>query len=453
MIYQLMDKLYPNYMNYMIYIDLTNRKFYISVMIYVLTPMVSKKELEDMFDNYNTYSNKKLFEPSWYPDNLEFIKHRDEQIRRIFTKMAGFIKGSQPNNIYCVGKNSTGKTLVIKTLKNIVKKDFNKPNLDIHYMSCKLYNSWQGIFQSLAERHGCKISKGYSIGITAEKFYQQLDPDKEIIIILDEFDKLPKKSRSNLITLFSRTNELGIDDYPKQYLVIAGNDVSTIDELDWGRRDNTHTSAFSPELVEFSTYTTEQIKDIIETRFLKGMNEDNYTEPLLNYISAKIKNKLNGDMRMGLKSINQAIEILSSTNNKKLDKELFDRGMDKVVYQKIKSKLNIIDNEYTITLLYCISRWNNTGYTSSKKLVNNFKNLLENGQRTLNEVKEPTIYKHIKTLEKYEILQKRNSGVGNCKEVKIKKPFNSKIVRKACEQKLNELDLDIEQIYPKKKED
>lgn len=389
------------------------------------------KTIQDLVEKYkgykNVYKNKEVFNPNWSPEKLEMIRHRDEQIKKFIKTILDFIHYGVKVNRFLLGPNSTGKSLTINYWKNNLSEVLeNGEGVEYIIIPCGSVNSWLDMASTLTIKLNIEVKRKNSPTEYFKNIFEKMDDEKKYIFVFDEIDKLSKNTRSKVVTVFSRPSEI-TENYPNFLIIIAGNDISTIEELDWDRRDRTHTSSFNPNIIDFPTYTFDEIKDIIKVRFEEGLNEGLYSEEIIVKCSSKIKKNLNSDIRLGLKAIELAISKFQDSPLNKLEEHHIDKGIYKATETSIRSKLNVINNKHAILL--CKILTDKEGYAKGEDLIKKYKE--EVGGYDLSERAKASIYNYLNKLSDYSIIKAYKSGNRNENEYRFKNPYNSEIVRKA----------------------
>ena len=102
---------------------------------------MAQKEIDGIFDSFNTNSifrDKAMLQSNYKPEQ---IPHREEQIKQIASILAPVLRGEKPSNLFLYGKTGTGKTLSIDYITDELKRRPIKNNLlklRVEYLNCKL---------------------------------------------------------------------------------------------------------------------------------------------------------------------------------------------------------------------------------------------------------------------------------------------------------------------------
>lgn len=251
------------------------------------------------------HSRRAYFEQdlSFLPMNLGTIPARDKQLRQLGTVFSEIYEGNRAN-AKCYGHSGTGKTLTVKwmtqqTLK-ILEDENQRDRLFAVHINCAMDNtSITGIASSLVNAFPAelqqkiieKLKLSYpisSVGLSHTTYltiFREcfLDYNKQMLIILDEFDKIEGFFANNSEELSETASKLiyflmelsrgqtNIDYYdsnekstlsPPINLILISNSNQRVHKIlaehSKGRFDGIE--------VHFSTYTEQELVDVLKTR-------------------------------------------------------------------------------------------------------------------------------------------------------------------------------------------
>ncbi len=224
------------------------------------------------------FKNREYLRPSYTPEELP---HRDEQIHQLARILAAPLRGETPSNIFIYGKPGTGKTASVKYVVKELERVSNRAPLKVGavYLNCEIVNTKYRILAHLSDIFLEKLrnSRGEEFLKSAElprrvpmtgwptdevyrSLFKALDEDRQLaVIVLDEIDKLVKKSGDEILYNLTRMNS----DLKNAKVAIVGisNDTSFMEYLDPRVR-----SSLSEEELIFPAYNALQLKDILEKR-------------------------------------------------------------------------------------------------------------------------------------------------------------------------------------------
>ena len=228
------------------------------------------------------FRNREVLRHSYSPRELP---HRDEQINSIAEILAPALQGSTPSNILIYGKTGTGKTATVRYVGGELENEssgftpcrlihLNCETIDTQYrVLAQIANIVSEIDNKASDRTKNTIPP---TGWHTDQVYSELKNILEHagglqIIVLDEIDKLVKKSGDDTLYSLTRINS----DLTKSRVCIIGisNDLTFKDFLDPRVR-----SSLSEEELVFPPYNADQLRDILNQRagvaFLEGAVSD-----------------------------------------------------------------------------------------------------------------------------------------------------------------------------------
>ena len=228
------------------------------------------------------FRNREVLRHSYNPKELP---HRDEQIDSIAEILAPALQGATPSNILIYGKTGTGKTATVKYVGGELENEssgftpcrlvhLNCETIDTQYrVLAQIANYISGVETKPSDRLKNTIPP---TGWHTDQVYSELKNILEQagglqIIVLDEIDKLVKKSGDDTLYSLTRINS----DLVKSRLCIIGisNDLTFKDFL-----DPRVLSSLSEEELVFPPYNADQLRDILyqraKTAFLEGAVPD-----------------------------------------------------------------------------------------------------------------------------------------------------------------------------------
>ena len=228
------------------------------------------------------FRNREVLRHSYNPRELP---HRDEQIDSIAEILAPALQGATPSNILIYGKTGTGKTATVKYVGGELENEssgftpcrlvhLNCETIDTQYrVLAQIANYISGVETKPSDRLKNTIPP---TGWHTDQVYSELKNILEQagglqIIVLDEIDKLVKKSGDDTLYSLTRINS----DLVKSRVCIIGisNDLTFKDFL-----DPRVLSSLSEEELVFPPYNADQLRDILcqraKTAFLEGAVPD-----------------------------------------------------------------------------------------------------------------------------------------------------------------------------------
>jgi cell division control protein 6 len=268
------------------------------------------------------FQNREVLRHSYRP---QILPHRRPQIDQMASILAPALKNETPSNILIYGKTGTGKTAVVR----FVGMELENASLhmgtscSVVHLNCEVidtqYRVLAQISKSLAGDEESPSDKTRPVipmtGWPTDQVYQELKNQLEatggvLVIVLDEIDKLVKKSGDETLYNLTRINT----DLKKSKVSMIGisNDLSFKDFL-----DPRVLSSLSEEELVFPPYNAPQLCDILQQRAEIAFNEgvlDDGVIPLCAGIAAQE----HGDARRALDLLRVSGEIADRDESEKV---------------------------------------------------------------------------------------------------------------------------------------
>ncbi|WP_456365208.1 ORC1-type DNA replication protein [Thermococcus sp.] len=266
--------------------------------------------INSIFERYlhakKIFKNKEVLRHSYTPKELP---HRREQIEELAHILVPVLRGETPSNVFVYGKTGTGKTVTIKFVTEELKRISNKYNVPVEviYINCEIVDTQYRVLANIVNHF--KRESGVEVplvGWPTDEVYAKLKDvidakERFVIIVLDEIDKLIKKSGDDILYSLTRINT----DLKRAKVSIIGisNDLKFKEYL-----DARVLSSLSEEEVVFPPYDAMQLRDILLQRAENAFNEgvlDDAVVPLCAALAARE----HGDARRALDLLRVAGEI------------------------------------------------------------------------------------------------------------------------------------------------
>ena len=328
---------------------------------------MKQRSLEELFDQCINrrmiIKNKDTLRHSYTPDVLP---HRDKEIEKLAFPLISTLKGETPSNILVYGKTGTGKTAVVKYVgKALVKKvggkfysrpsikrikpDFEVENHDntplyFIYINCEVVDTQYRMLAKLCEYLGESVPlTGWPTDKVYDIFFNALDSSKKlVVVILDEIDKLLKKSSEDILYNLSRINT----DLKNAKLSIIGisNDLNFIEFLDPRIK-----SSLGEEEIIFPPYDAVQLVDILNQRAEEAFYHD-VVGPGVIQLCAAFAAQEHGDARRALDLLRISAEIAERENSKKIEERHVKEAQIKTENDRIVEVLRTLPTQSKIVL-------------------------------------------------------------------------------------------------------
>jgi cell division control protein 6 len=338
------------------------------------------------------FKNREVLRHSYRPQTLP---HRHPQIDLVASILAPSLKNETPSNILIYGKTGTGKTAVVRYVGTELETASTHMGTScrVVHLNCEVidtqYRVLAQISKSLSGDDEISSDKVRSIipmtGWPTDQVYQELKNQLEatggvMIIVLDEIDKLVKKSGDETLYNLTRINA----DLKKSKVSMIGisNDLSFKDFL-----DPRVLSSLSEEELVFPPYNAPQLCDILlqrsEIAFIEGALDEGVI-PLCAALAAQE----HGDARRALDLLRVSGEIA--------DREEVEHVAEKHV-KVAQAKIE------TDSMVECIA----TLPTQSKVVLYSMLLLDQMGQKPFTSGEVSRIYKEIAPVMDLDVLTHR----------------------------------------------
>jgi len=235
-------------------------------------------EIEDpstgLFKKYLTnnriFKDREVLRHSYRP---QILPHRKPQIEEVASILAPSLRNETPSNILIYGKTGTGKTACVRYVGTELEKASNKgPVCRLIHLNCEVIDTQYRVLAQIAKSLDISEEQGSDktrthipmTGWPTDQVYAELKNQLEasggvLVIVLDEIDKLVKKSGDDTLYNLTRINS----DLKNSKVSIIGisNDLSFKDFL-----DPRVLSSLSEEEIVFPPYNAPQLVDILAQR-------------------------------------------------------------------------------------------------------------------------------------------------------------------------------------------
>jgi len=273
--------------------------------------------------------NREILRPSYIPEELP---HRSEQMNQLASILVTALRGERPSNVMIFGKTGTGKTASLKFLGKEIHRVDKENRVSFLYINCENVDTHYGLLQSIGNYFIEEFNERIPFtGLSTERVYGIMkdkidETNRVVVIVLDEIDKLVKKSSSGDDVLYHLS---GINDDLKKAtvsLVGVSNDLKFTDLLDPRVK-----SRLGEEKMVFPPYNAEQLRDILNQRskmaFYPNVLDDSVTS-----LCSALAAQEHGDARRALDLLRVAGEIAERNGD--------DKVTDAHVY-KAKNKIDL----------------------------------------------------------------------------------------------------------------
>lgn len=364
--------------------------------------------LGNAFDSKETiFRDRYIFHENYEPDT---ILHRDDELDEISNFFYSFWKGSRGFlNVH--GSVGSGKTLITKKLAKefIQRAEAQKERrVKVIFLNCSSYGTRSQVLRKIAKDISGDDNVGWGVGMYTDKMKESLENYKNVLIILDEVDKLVEKPGEREV-FYNLSNE------PKFSLISISNVTEWMkkyidDARVFSRQSETYSVLFLP-------YSKEQIFDILKYRAERGLRKGTYSDDILNLVAEKAA-KDRGDMREALAIVNSAAKWAAKSGKSEIEKRDVELGHERLQRDETIEHIKGQTAPKKILLLLILKYWDEKHeYPTVKDLKVRYNNLVRNRDRDdLEELKLDSVRAYLMELCTYEYVEKiGGSGRGRGK--------------------------------------
>jgi len=296
----------------------------------------SSLDLEEMINKYvsktRIFRNREVLRHSYTPP---YLPHREVQIEELVRVLAPALRGETPSNVLVYGKTGTGKTVTVKFVTDELKRIADKKGLPMNviYINCELvdteYRVLARLVNSFYYETGFRVPMvGWPTDEVYSKLVEILDSKRRfVIIVLDEVDRLVKKSGDTILYSLSRINyEL---QHARVGVVGISNDLRFKDYL-----DARVLSSLGEEEIVFPPYDANQLADILTGRAKEAFYEG-VLEPGVIPLCAALAAREHGDARRALDLLRVAGEIAEKEHSAKVTERHVRLAQERIEFDTI----------------------------------------------------------------------------------------------------------------------
>ena len=381
--------------------------------------------------------DRNLLSPHYTPSELPY---REPQIKLISQVLGQTLHNKKADNLFIYGKTGTGKTSATKNVMKQLLEFSSAKNLSVEgvYVNCRNHNSkYRAMIKIVKDLYPGGNFMGFSAAFIYEKLVSYARSGKQLIIVLDEIDKV--KDLDDLVYALTRSN----DEVDKGGISVIGisNNLMFKDRLD----PRTKSSLCEQEMV-FPPYNAQELKEILKRRAKNAFKEGVVEDSALS-IAAAFAAQESGDARTAVMLLLRAGEVADRKGTEKITDDDVKKAKSKVEEEIILNMVSTLPEQQQL-VLYAISvlSIDRKGF---KKITGQFEQgVLFSGEiydeyarltkRVGKEVVSARWYReYISELEMYGLILSTNSGKGFKGQTRlIKLGFDAKKIRQLLEKEL-----------------
>ena len=218
---------------------------------------------------------------------------RDQAIEQIADALRPLARHKTPDNLLVYGPAGTGKTTCVR---HVLDKLEDETRVKPVYINCWQYNTRPSLLTQLLIELGYPAPrKGKPVDERLSKLREWLDKNRNVAVVLDEFDQLTEKTKA--IYDLQLQNEEAENDLA---IVMVSNQ-----HLSRPRLDPRTQSRLNCQTLEFTSYNTDQLTEILERRVEQAFRPGTVTDEAIEKIAETVAEN-SSDCRKALESLLQA---------------------------------------------------------------------------------------------------------------------------------------------------
>ena len=284
--------------------------------------------------NNKIFRDREVLRHSYRP---QILPHRKPQIDNVASILAPSLRNETPSNILIYGKTGTGKTACVRYVGSELEKASSNMGTICRFvhLNCEVIDTQYRVLAQIAknldgmnEVSSDKIRTHIPMtGWPTDQVYAELKNQLEagggvLVIVLDEIDKLVKKSGDDTLYNLTRINS----DLKNSKVSIIGisNDLSFKDFL-----DPRVLSSLSEEEIVFPPYNATQLIDILAQRSDAAFVEGAIAEDVIPLCSALAAQE-HGDARRALDLLRISGELADRDDSNQVNAEHVKQAQAKI---------------------------------------------------------------------------------------------------------------------------
>lgn len=275
-------------------------------------------------NNRSIITNASTFAGSYVPSVLIA---RQREIESLRANLAPLLKNQSMRHIWIHGPPGTGKTCVAKFLLNEFEE---RHHISGAYINCWESDTFFSILDKIVRDFRILGAERLSTLYKLERFENYLQ-SRPFLLILDEIDKPSPKERNSIIY-----NLCGI---PNVGLMLICNSRYFYYVLDSRVR-----SRLDAMLLEFKTYSPDQIAEILRQRAESGLREGAYGEQILRRVAQLSR----GDARVAIQTLKHAANYADVFASERIQQDHIKSGLSIARNAKKKYLLQKLSDQHQL---------------------------------------------------------------------------------------------------------
>lgn len=298
--------------------------------------------INELLDSKPIFKNRDVLRSTYIPDSLP---HRDTEVGALLNILIVALRGDTPSNVLIYGKTGTGKTAVTTHVGKEIEKAGEKRGIpcEVLYNNCAVIDTQYRLLAELARNFGKRIPMtGWPTDQVFAEFRSAIDSEKRVVvIILDEIDKLAKKSDDVLYNL-SRINSVLKN--AKVSLIGISNDLKFTEFLDPRVR-----SSLGEEELIFPPYNADQLLDVLKQRAEMAFDSEVLDDNVISLCSA-LAARENGDARKALDLLRISAELAERDDEVSVRESHVRRAQSKIEFDRVAEVIKTLPTQSKLVL-------------------------------------------------------------------------------------------------------
>lgn len=298
--------------------------------------------------------DKDALDVEYIPDKLLYREEEMKRITQEVYKPTYLFEASINMMVY--GDPGTGKTAIIKRIDEKFNKrleqteEENADDIKSIYINCEGNDTPTSFFEALMDSLDVEYSGNMKISECANRVIGHISKEElNVILIMDEIDSLDKRNHLNKVLYrLTRPSEI-YDGFEGNISIIAiSNDLKIKQSF-----NDSVASTFGGKKITFDSYTSKQIKGILDHRQEIALKKKYFGDKSLRKIALTVDEDFFGDIRKGIEIMNDVIykhgEQVDLTNGDGMD-EILQDTIDLIKKRDIESFIDGKDLHYMLVL-------------------------------------------------------------------------------------------------------
>ncbi|MFH1256933.1 MAG: AAA family ATPase [Candidatus Diapherotrites archaeon] len=290
------------------------------------------------------FRDERFLYPEFVPERLPF---RDSEIDSLVFALNPVTKGGKPQNVFVCGPTGVGKTVAVKFVLKQLEEFSDRAKAS--YFNCFEFNSRHSILSGIANLLGAAVPRR---GIATDEIYTKMvellkKSSFTPIAVLDEADQLPREELSSLLYDLLRVTE---QQKNRIGVVLVSNDEAFTAKLDARVK-----SSLSPETISFSSYSPQQLKQILAERCEFAFQKNALAADVVS-VAAAHSAKLGGDARIAIESLLRAGREAEKENSQTVQLKHLHKAFESVDSASSLKSLKFLSEEEKLLLSIVASK-------------------------------------------------------------------------------------------------